>query len=119
MRPQKQSPNGKERWLVSYADLMTLLFASFTALYAISSIDQKKASQLSNAMQDAFHIAPPQGAGVLPAQLGVMPAASAPVASIDERPSLAEELRRFAAVQLAQKVEIREEPRGVVISLAE
>src|SRR3954467_15282460 len=31
-----------ERWLVSYADMMTLLFALFVVLYAISSLNKSK-----------------------------------------------------------------------------
>jgi chemotaxis protein MotB len=34
-----------ERWLVSYADFITLLFATFTALYAIATADLAKASK--------------------------------------------------------------------------
>ncbi len=35
-----------ERWLVSYADFITLLFAFFTAMYAISTVDAKKLSSM-------------------------------------------------------------------------
>ena len=44
-----------ERWLVSYADFMTLLFAFFTSMYAISSLDLQKAGRLVTAMQSAFN----------------------------------------------------------------
>lgn len=43
-----------ERWLVSYADFITLLFAFFVVLFASSQADKKKQSQLSSAMQTAF-----------------------------------------------------------------
>ena len=36
-----------ERWLVSYADFITLLFAFFVVLYSTAQGDQKKAAQLS------------------------------------------------------------------------
>lgn len=45
-----------ERWLVSWADFMTLLFALFTALYAISNVDQKKANSMAEAARAAFSI---------------------------------------------------------------
>lgn len=45
-----------ERWLVSYADFITLLFAFFTTLYAISTVDQKKVGQLMYSMRTAFDI---------------------------------------------------------------
>ena len=43
-----------ERWLVSYADFVTLLFAFFVVLYASARIDQKKAARLSGAIEAAF-----------------------------------------------------------------
>lgn len=43
-----------ERWLVSYADFITLLFAFFVTLYAISQVDAKKMGQLVESMQTAF-----------------------------------------------------------------
>jgi chemotaxis protein MotB len=43
-----------ERWLVSYADFITLLFAFFVVLFASSQSDKKKQAQLSAAMQVAF-----------------------------------------------------------------
>ena len=43
-----------ERWLVSYADFITLLFAFFTTLYAISTVDAQKAGKLVASMQVAF-----------------------------------------------------------------
>jgi len=43
-----------ERWLVSYADFITLLFAFFVTLYAISQVDAKKLGKLVESMQSAF-----------------------------------------------------------------
>jgi chemotaxis protein MotB len=43
-----------ERWLVSYADFITLLFAFFVVLFASSQSDKKKQTQLAAAMQSAF-----------------------------------------------------------------
>jgi chemotaxis protein MotB len=43
-----------ERWLVSYADFVTLLFAFFVVLYASAQIDKKKALGLSSAIESAF-----------------------------------------------------------------
>jgi len=45
---------GRDRWLVSYADFMTLLFAFFATMYAISSVDAKKLTQIAGALQVAF-----------------------------------------------------------------
>jgi chemotaxis protein MotB len=43
-----------ERWLVSYADFITLLFAFFVVLYAFSRADQKKREQVSMSIDTAF-----------------------------------------------------------------
>ncbi|MBI1889245.1 MAG: flagellar motor protein MotD [Burkholderiales bacterium] len=43
-----------ERWLVSYADFITLLFAFFVVMYAISSLNQGKYRVLSDALGSAF-----------------------------------------------------------------
>jgi chemotaxis protein MotB len=43
-----------DRWLVSYADFVTLLFAFFVVLYASAQMDQRKAGRLSVAIESAF-----------------------------------------------------------------
>lgn len=43
-----------ERWLVSYADFITLLFATFTALYAISNADKDKFAALAKSLRNSF-----------------------------------------------------------------
>lgn len=55
VRKKKHSEHvNHQRWLVSYADLITLLFAFFVVLFAASNSDQKKAGQVANAVQVAF-----------------------------------------------------------------
>jgi chemotaxis protein MotB len=44
-----------ERWLVSYADFITLLFAFFVVLYATSRVDNKKLVQVTNSIKFAMH----------------------------------------------------------------
>lgn len=43
-----------ERWLISYADMVTLLFALFVLLFAISQLNVKKFDQVSNSLAVAF-----------------------------------------------------------------
>ena len=43
-----------ERWLVSYADFVTLLFAFFVVLYASAQIDKQRAGRLSDSIDSAF-----------------------------------------------------------------
>jgi chemotaxis protein MotB len=50
---QRQSDN-HERWLVSYADFITLLFAFFVVMYALSSVSEGKYRVLSDSLVNAF-----------------------------------------------------------------
>lgn len=43
-----------DRWLVSYSDFITLLFAFFVVLYAFSKASQRKQIQVSHAIDSAF-----------------------------------------------------------------
>jgi len=43
-----------EKWLVSYADLMTLLFGFFVLMYSMSSIDQKKFAETARSATERF-----------------------------------------------------------------
>ena len=57
MRRRRKSPEdheNHERWLVSYADFITLLFAFFVVMYAVSSVNEGKYKVLSNALVNAF-----------------------------------------------------------------
>jgi chemotaxis protein MotB len=47
-----------ERWLVSYADFITLLFAFFVVMYAISSVNEGKYRVLSETLNSVFMAAP-------------------------------------------------------------
>ncbi len=53
-----------DRWLVSYADFITLLFGFFVVLYAFSKSDQKKQQQITASVDEAF------------TSLGIFPGAS-------------------------------------------
>lgn len=52
-KEHEKEPN-HERWLVSYADFITLLFAVFVTLYAMSQTDKKKAEEVLASMRESF-----------------------------------------------------------------
>ena len=56
-----------ERWLVSYADFITLLFAFFVVMYSMSSVNEGKYRVLSESMEAAFR---PITRSMAPVQLG-------------------------------------------------
>jgi len=43
-----------ERWLVSYADFVTLLFAFFVVMYSVSQVSESKYKELSDTLSEAF-----------------------------------------------------------------
>jgi chemotaxis protein MotB len=54
-RKPSQGHVSHERWLVSYADFITLLFAFFVVLYAFAKQDQKKQIEITESIDSAFH----------------------------------------------------------------
>jgi chemotaxis protein MotB len=53
-KKREEEHENHERWLVSYADFITLLFAFFVVMYAISSVNEGKYRVLSTTLVDAF-----------------------------------------------------------------
>jgi chemotaxis protein MotB len=86
-RKRARAHSNHERWLVSYADFITLLFAFFVVLYASSQVDKRKVGKLSLAIQVAFQ------------ELGVFPASTTKV------PLDLNEPMPFSTVQAIQNVE--------------
>jgi chemotaxis protein MotB len=59
--PEKHANH--ERWLVSYGDFLTLLFAVFVALYAMGQTDKKKAEEVTQALRESFGYSTQASAG--------------------------------------------------------
>lgn len=55
---RQEDPENTDRWLVSYADFITLLFAFFVVMYSMSSINEGKFRVLSDTMEEAFKTPP-------------------------------------------------------------
>lgn len=53
-RKFEEDPENHDRWLVSYADFITLLFAFFVVMYGISSVNDQKYKELTSALGSAF-----------------------------------------------------------------
>lgn len=54
-RRRPEEPENNERWLVSYADFITLLFAFFVVMYSISSLNEGKYKVLSESLEGVFN----------------------------------------------------------------
>lgn len=99
---------GHNRWMVPYADLLTLLLGLFMVLFATSGMDAKKA-QAAKPVQSAV-VATPLKSGEKQPKPNNRPKLDKKT----EKPSLSSQLRQQFKMQ---GVEIREQERGVVISL--
>jgi chemotaxis protein MotB len=107
MRPRKSNiasehaGEGRDRWLLSYADLVTLLLALFIVLYAAS--DKERARQIA----EAFSVQNTGGAGVLPGSASEKDERSAADRKLLDNPVL------------IQKTKMRQSKYGLVVSLSE
>jgi chemotaxis protein MotB len=119
-----------ERWLVSYADFITLMFALFVVLFASSQADKKKEAQMSQAIHQAFKAlglfpSPPTDPRTAPANvppvsvvLGDELATSPDVKQDLER--IQKDLQQRLAAQIAEHiVDLHLGREGLVISLRE
>lgn len=126
-----------DRWLVSYADFITLLFGFFVVLYAFARADQKKQTQVSQAIDSAFHslgFLPEATHGPTLASFGASEAeqAMAPANAVmrdnvvapakvkDDLEHFRRELERSLSTQIGvHAVAIRMSRDGLVVSLRE
>jgi chemotaxis protein MotB len=116
IRPRpSQTRGGHDRWLLSYADLVTLLLALFTTLYAASTIDAQKLAPLSTSIHEAFDT--PQAAAT--ASAAVVPPVTVVAANtppVDLQSRLAQDLAD--AIKL-DRVRMHRDARGLILSLPE
>ncbi len=121
MRSRRSGPGGahhrvsRDRWLVSYADFITLLFAFFATLYAVSRVDAQRLTAVSEALQDAFDRAPGSRAAVTPTK-AMMDAQRAEQsnAAIEEIVS-----RELASELASERLQLLVDRRGVTLSIPE
>ncbi len=99
-RHQEEEHENHERWLVSYADFITLLFAFFVVMYSVSRVDNKKLTQAVEGIRWALHMSGTGGTGALPifdgppSEGGCKVAPGAPGSSSSEQKKAVEDLRK-------------------------
>src|SRR5262245_20114917 len=109
-----QPGGGQDRWLLSYADFVTLLLAFFVTMYAVSKVDASKLVPAASSMRQAFegrreHTVPmPEGGSIVP-----------PV-PIDPLVPVEQNLRvKLNDAIDAGRLELIRDSRGLVVSLPE
>jgi|DewCreStandDraft_4_1066084.scaffolds.fasta_scaffold00712_42 chemotaxis protein MotB len=107
---------GLMRWLLTYADMLTLLFALFVILYSISAVDVEKLRALAMALGNAFgvkgHISVLQTGATTDTKPIIMEQSQVQLTTLKER------VQKWILQQkLEREVKIRFNERGLVISL--
>lgn len=117
-----------ERWLVSYADFITLLFAFFVVLYSSSQVDKRKMGKLAESIQAAF-----QKLGVFDTsntQIPLSDSEAVPFSQIEAADNngrttapmrdIAADLQKALAPEISKHiVELKGSKQGLIISLRE
>ena len=116
--PQGSDPaSQRDRWLLSYADFLTLLLALFVVLYASALVDVEKNRGLFEGLQSAFAKGTPASEENDP---GRVPDAAGDLAPLRQLESnLAKRIdRERARIEADPGVSLHPTERGLVISLA-
>lgn len=119
-RKQEDEHENHERWLVSYADFITLLFAFFVVMYSLSSINEGKYRVLSDSLVQAFRSININESGqqiVLPPVSVVSPAVPSPMSPSRSPEEEAAEARRQQTAQRMRNM--AEEIRRVLAPLTQ
>jgi len=131
-RKEAEEHENHERWLVSYADFITLLFAFFVVMYSLSSINEGKYRVLSDSIVQAFRNISVNTSGqqiiVQPMAIPTRPGATAPKqdeaqtkareAAVSRMRNMAEEIRRVLR-PLAEggQVSVTEGAHGIKVEI--
>ena len=139
-RKKVAEPENHERWLVSYADFITLLFAFFVVMFASTQSDKNKAKAVSDSVREALEhgqfssaISTVLGHGKHEAKRAVLnqqttgerenPNAPLPRPAETRPPDLAnalDTLQKGLDSELKNgKLQLRLDPRGLIISMRE
>lgn len=114
-------PENHERWIVSYADMLTLLFALFVVLYATSDANPHKLEQVRQSLDRAFSVGVLQGGQGSSAIFeggGITP-------GIDEIKAqnfdtISQAIGSFAEANgIVGRIQVREDAHSITISLAD
>jgi len=133
MRPHvRRARVTHDRWLISYADFITLLFGLFVVLFAFAKADQKKQAQIPQSINDAFRTLSIFGAAgnhasgqgtenaVLPMNIVMGENVLAPARVLQDLDRIHRQLAQTLSNQVAtHTVSIRMGRDGLVISLRE
>lgn len=109
--PGKKAAAGAPAWVLTFADLMSLLLAFFVLLFSFSEMDKQKFKELSGSMRDAFGVQrevpafqPPIGTSVIARDFS--PGRPTPTLENEVKQQAVNEMRVYAemAVDEAERI---------------
>jgi chemotaxis protein MotB len=125
MKKRPKQHGNQERWMVSYADFMTLLFAFFVVLYSSSQVDKTRMANLSNAITNGFQelgVGPGPGGNVVVLAPNAAPAygVRSTIPGVATAEHIRHDLERGLPDELLHHtVSLRDTREGLVLSLRE
>lgn len=120
-RAPAEKKGSHERWLITYADMITLLLIFFIVMYTLSRIDVKKfqylSASLSKAMGAGSMMLDSPGPSVVPGIAGTVPDSSLQSVENTQMENMKRDLEKYIKdSNLQAKVSVTMEERGVVLS---
>jgi chemotaxis protein MotB len=117
-RAHAEEHENHERWLVSYADFITLLFAFFVVMYSLSSVNEGKYRVLSDSLVSAFRNVNINTRGEQMAAGASVPLANPALAPIGVRPPVAQKHARDEERKRQAREKMRDMAREIMGVLA-
>ncbi|OAI40696.1 hypothetical protein AYO38_05430 [bacterium SCGC AG-212-C10] len=119
---EPEAAENHERWIVSYADMVTLLWALFVVLYALSDSNPRKLLVVQQSIDRAFEVGVFSGStgssAVLSGGGGIAPNVAGLKASVLE--SLSKEIMEFTSQNnLGNRIQVRADATSITISVTD
>ena len=112
--PEKKAAAGAPAWVLTFADLMSLLLAFFVLLFSFSEMDKQKFKELSGSMRDAFGVQrevpafkPPIGTSIIARDFS--PGRPTPTVENQVRQQAVNEMRIYAEMAIDESERISKE----------
>jgi chemotaxis protein MotB len=118
--------SSSERWLITYADLITLLLVFFVIMYALSQVDKAKYEELKKSLSTSINYVPIEGSGKTEHVIGdggendtvvPMPFMQAEQLALTKLETQIDALAKEAG--LDREITTRIEPRGLVVAISD
>ena len=113
-RSREEEHENVERWMVSYADFVTLLFCFFTAMYAISNVDTSKLGKFVDSMRFAFNVEGERGNAI-----SVIEGVQIFIPADVDVESNVRDILGTLITDSQGSIDVKRDTRGVVISVAD